>query len=154
VSSSVLVLRALGLPFGGFWDVASFALLVGMAVTRVGCLLNGCCAGRPTRGRLGMSLRDHHGHRARRLPAQLFEAAWAAVVLAGACLAWRRLPFSGGLFLIVIGAYGAGRLVLQSTREEPDRLFGVPLYRVLSAALVAISAGTFAAFATWGGLHG
>jgi phosphatidylglycerol:prolipoprotein diacylglycerol transferase len=132
VPFSTAVLPALAIPFGAFWDVASFTMLVGMIVTRVGCFLNGCCAGR-------------------RFPTQLLEAGWGIVVLAGACLLWRRLPFAGALFLYTIGSYGAGRIVLQTLRAEPDRLFGLPLQRVLSAALVAISAGAFAAWEIAGG---
>jgi phosphatidylglycerol:prolipoprotein diacylglycerol transferase len=151
VAASAALLPALDLPFGPFWDAATFALLVGMAVARVGCLLDGCCAGRLTRGPLGVCLHDHHGHRARRFPTQLLEAAWGAAVLAGACLLWRRLPFAGGVFLYTVGAYGAGRMVLQPMRQDPDRLFGLPLQRLVSAALVVISAG---AFATWTLTHG
>jgi prolipoprotein diacylglyceryltransferase len=150
-AASALVLPALGLPLGAFWDAATFALLVGMTVARVGCLLNGCCAGRPTRGPLGVWLRDLRGQRARRFPSQLLEAAWGCVLLAGAGLLSGRLPFAGGLFLCALGGYGAGRIVLEATRLEPDRLFGLPLQRLLSAALIVVSIG---AFASWGVFHG
>jgi phosphatidylglycerol---prolipoprotein diacylglyceryl transferase len=45
---SILVLRAMHLSFAEFWDAATFMILLGMVFTRIGCLLNGCCSGRPT----------------------------------------------------------------------------------------------------------
>src|SRR5215467_4969827 len=41
---SLPVTSLLGVPVGGFWDAATFTILVGAIFTRVGCLLNGCCA--------------------------------------------------------------------------------------------------------------
>src|SRR4029077_408481 len=85
VPFSVAVLAALHIPFGAFWDVASFTMLIGMTVTRVGCFLNGCCAGKPTRSFLGVKLADYRGVWVRRFPTQVLEAAWGIIVLAGAC---------------------------------------------------------------------
>ena len=71
---SLPLLVFLKLPLGTFWDVAAISILVGMIFTRIGCLLNGCCGGRRVGGR--------------RLPTQPLEAAFAAVLLAGAIAAW------------------------------------------------------------------
>src|ERR1700704_2436004 len=77
---SVLLLPALRLPLGAFWDVTSFTLLITMIFGRVGCLMNGCCAGRPSEGWLGLHLPNPAGVWSRRLPTQCLEAAWAAVL--------------------------------------------------------------------------
>src|SRR5262249_34070419 len=90
---SVPLLRALQVPFPAFWDVSSFTILTGMTFTRVGCLLNGCCAGRRSESWVALSLPNHRGEWARRLPVQLFEASWAIVLLIIAMLTWRHLPF-------------------------------------------------------------
>lgn len=55
------VLTALGVGFAGFWDGATFTILVGMIFTRVGCLVNVCCSERPTEGRVGLWLPDPMG---------------------------------------------------------------------------------------------
>src|ERR1700752_767412 len=47
VPLSIPLLRVMDLSFAKFWDAASFNMLTGMIFTRVGCLLNGCCSGRP-----------------------------------------------------------------------------------------------------------
>jgi phosphatidylglycerol---prolipoprotein diacylglyceryl transferase len=134
---SVPLLQMLQLPFGAFWDVATITILIGMIFTRVGCLLNGCCAGRPARGRFSLFLPDQHGVWKRRIPTQLLEAGWALQLLAGAIAIWSRLRFPGALFIYALGGYATGRLVLESMRErEKDRAaFG--LQHALSAGLVA-----------------
>lgn len=114
---SVPLLAALQLPFGAFWDVSSFTILVGMILTRVGCLLNGCCAGRPVR-KWGVVLPNHLGIWERRVPTQCLEGLLAAALLATAVVVWDRLMFPGALFLLVAGGYATGRLVLESARER------------------------------------
>jgi phosphatidylglycerol:prolipoprotein diacylglycerol transferase len=144
VPLSLPLLAAFGLSFGTFWDLASLTILVGMIVTRIGCLLNGCCAGRPTSGWWGINLPNYKGVWRRRVPVQILEVAWGLIVLAGAALLWGRLYFQGALFFYVIGAYGAGRFVLESLRDEQDRLMGMSVYKAISTGFVAISLCAFA----------
>lgn len=144
VPLSVPLLAMLEIPFGSFWDVASFTMLIGMIFARVGCFLNGCCAGRPTDGWLGLQAPDHRGVWRRRIPTQILEGLWGLAVLAGAIGLWGRLPFPGALFLYTVAAYGAGRIVLESAREEQDQVLGLKLHRMLSTAFVAISLVAFA----------
>jgi phosphatidylglycerol---prolipoprotein diacylglyceryl transferase len=134
---SVPLLRAFDLPFGAFWDVATFTILVGMVCTRIGCLLNGCCAGRPTSSRVGMYLPDHLGKWTRRTPTQPMEFVWALLLLAGALIVWPRLPFDGALFLYLLGGYGLGRLALESCREHAGASRWSVAQHGISAGLVA-----------------
>jgi phosphatidylglycerol---prolipoprotein diacylglyceryl transferase len=118
---SVPLLRALHVGLGAFWDVSTFTILVGMIFTRVGCLLNGCCGGRPTTGWFGISLPNTSGVWQRRIPTQALEAACAAVLLIVATIMWGRRPFSGALFLFITLSYASVRLVLELAREHPNR---------------------------------
>jgi phosphatidylglycerol:prolipoprotein diacylglycerol transferase len=144
VPLSLPLLAWLGLPFGAFWDTASFTMLVGMIVTRAGCFLNGCCAGRPTDGAWGVELSDHRGVRRRRIPLQALEAAWGLGVLAGACGLWSRRPLGGAVLLYTLGAYGAGRILLERLRDEIDRVMGTSLHRAISTGFVVIALGALA----------
>jgi phosphatidylglycerol:prolipoprotein diacylglycerol transferase len=117
VPVSIPLLGALSLPFGQFWDAATFTILVAMVFTRVGCLLNGCCSGRPTDGWFGIDLPDHHGVWRRRIPTQLLEMAWAAILLVTAAMLRGRAPFPGSIFCLAIIGYGAGRIALETLRE-------------------------------------
>lgn len=117
VALSPAVLAPLGLPFATFWDAATFTMLVGMIFTRVGCLLNGCCAGRPSEGRLALNLPDHRGRWERRHPVQLLELATAVVLLAGAAAIATAPPFPGAVFVFALAGYGSARSVLNPLRE-------------------------------------
>jgi phosphatidylglycerol:prolipoprotein diacylglycerol transferase len=142
---SLPLLPVLGLPRGAFWDVATFTCLVGMVFTRFGCLLNGCCAGRPTRSWLGLRLPGGRGARERRVPTQLLEAGWAAVLLVAGIVGWRRLPFPGALFLGTAAAYAAGRLALESVRQKDPSGTAFTVNHALSAAVILSSLGILAA---------
>jgi len=132
---SVPLLAAFQLSFGGFWDVTAFTILVGMAITRIGCLLNGCCSGRASQSWIGVNLPNHQGVWKRRIPTQCLEAAWAVVLLLAAAATWRWFPFPGALFLGVMAGYGAGRLILESTREQ-SRPGGITAGHAISAVMV------------------
>jgi phosphatidylglycerol:prolipoprotein diacylglycerol transferase len=118
VPASVPVLHAMDVPFGAFWDAAIFTMLIGTAVGRVGCLLNGCCSGRPSRAWFALHLPDHRGIWQQRIPTQLMEMTFAAMLFGAALMLRGRAPFPGAIFCSVIAVYGAGRIVLQSLRDE------------------------------------
>jgi prolipoprotein diacylglyceryltransferase len=137
---SVPLLRWLAIPFGAYWDVAAVAILAGMIPTRLGCLTNGCCAGRRMRGPFGWRLLSARGTWERRFPSPLAEAALAGVLLwverrlAGA------LPFQGAGLLLAVGGYAAGRFALDWLREQrgPVRA-GLGACQWISLGLLAAS---------------
>ena len=115
---SVPLLRLFRLGFGAFWDVAIFVILVGMMFTRIGCLLNGCCAGVPSETWLSAYLPNCQGVWRKRIPSQMLEAGLAATLLVVALLMRRVLPFPGALFLLVAAGYASGRFLLEFLRER------------------------------------
>lgn len=118
VALSPAVLAALGLPFATFWDAATFTMLVGMIFTRMGCLLNGCCGGRPSEGRLALRLPDHSGRWERRHPVQLLELVTAVTLLGGAVAIATAPPFPGAVFVFALAGYGCARSILDPLRES------------------------------------
>jgi phosphatidylglycerol---prolipoprotein diacylglyceryl transferase len=141
VAFSIPLLRALRLPIAAFWDAGVFTILIAMIFARVGCLLNGCCAGRPTDGWWGLNLPDHRGVYRQRVPSQMLEMAWSGLVLI-VLLVWRsRAPVAGALFWGGVGAYGIGRFFLQKLRDdeggarESSVLQGISAILALSAVL-------------------
>ena len=141
---SAPVLRAADLDFWRWWDGGAVIMLIGMMVTRFGCLMNGCCYGRETGGPFGMWLPDHAGRWRRRVPTQLLESAWSGLILAAELAARPHLP-AGGLFLTAAIAYGVGRIVLQLLRG--DAAEGGSSTRVnvaFSGLLILLAAATLA----------
>jgi phosphatidylglycerol:prolipoprotein diacylglycerol transferase len=136
---SIPLLPILEMSWGAYWDVASFTILITVIVARVGCFLNGCCGGRPTSGPFAFHLPDQHGVWQRRTPTQLLESIWALIILIAGIITWGFLITPGTLFLYTMGAYGAGRTVLETTRQEQDFVFGLAVNRIFSAALVIVS---------------
>lgn len=132
---SVPTLAVLQIPLGAFWDAAAITLLVGMIFTRIGCLLNGCCAGRPSNSPIALKLSNVHGVTCRRIPTQLLECGVAVVLLACSVLAWRRVPFAGALFLANLVAYATARCALETTREIRDWIGPIPLHSAIALAL-------------------
>jgi phosphatidylglycerol:prolipoprotein diacylglycerol transferase len=138
------VLHLAGLDFWRFWDGAAVVLLVGMAVTRVGCLMNGCCSGRETDGPFGLWLPDDRGEWKRRYPTQLFEAGWSATILIFAISLHGPSDRPGLLFLGAAAAYGVGRLGLELLRAEAA---GTPLPTRINVAFSAmLTVASLAAF--------
>lgn len=140
---SVPLLWALALPFGAFWDAVAIAMLVGMVFTRIGCLLQGCCAGRPSQSFMAFRSPNAQGVCCRRLPFPLFEAGLAALILAVSIRFLGKAPVGGSLFVGALAMYGTGRWMLEPTRERVDRVGGWSLHRMISAVLVGLAAAAF-----------
>jgi phosphatidylglycerol:prolipoprotein diacylglycerol transferase len=110
-------LVALDLPILAFLDASAPAFFVGVAIGRLGCFFTGCCAGRCTASRWGIWSSDRRIG-ARRVPAQLLEAA-AGLVLAVAATALVVAPLPEGVvFIGGAAAYVAARQFLLPLRAE------------------------------------
>jgi len=137
----VAVVPALGLPLGGFLDVTTPAMFLGMAIGRIGCQFAGCCYGRPTCSRLGLWSSDRRLG-IRRVPAQLLESGLALAVAAGSLivvLADADRP-DGPLFAAALGVYTIGRQRLLRLRGEPRRTTIGTTLTTVGAAGVAVAA--------------
>lgn len=134
---------ALGIPTGPLLDVTGPALLLGMAVGRLGCLLGGCCVGRPTRSRWGVwSSNRRIG--VRRIPVQLLESATALLICVAAVSTVLTIGVSGGglVFLASLATYTTGRQLLFPLRELPrTTTYGRQVMLVTSLVVAFAAAG-------------
>ncbi len=122
-------------------DAFALALPLGEAVGRIGCLLGGCCFGRPAE--LPWSIVQHG---AARHPSQLYAAAEA--VLLWGVLRWAapRMPREGDLFKLYLMGYAVARFLLEFTRDHPQTPEGSP---ILSTAQWACLGGLLALAVLW-----
>jgi phosphatidylglycerol:prolipoprotein diacylglycerol transferase len=141
---SIPLLSSLDIPFASFWDVACVPILIGMFFTRIGCFLNGCCAGRRSLSWFSMDLPDSRGVWERRIPTQLCECGLALLILAITIVVGDRDPLPGSLFLLAITVYGAARVLLEGMRQEQTSVRGVTVNRAISAGYVFSGAVSYA----------
>ena len=127
LAACAIVLRSLGLSVGSYLDVAAMSLGAFLICGRVGCLMAGCCHGRPSR----WGVRYGAGHVSdgfprlllgvRLVPVQLMEScAVSLIVLAGCVAIWRGCPAGTGLRWY-IGAYAVLRFWLEYWRGDSGR---------------------------------
>ena len=137
-----------------FWryaDAVAPALALGLAIGRLGCLLNGCCYGAVTDGPLGVNLPDLNGVYLPRYPTQLMEM---LVLLALFGLLWglrRRWPpsferWAGAGFLLYAIIYPAARFAIEFLRG--DAVMSVGPLRATQVLGGTICVAAILAFAT------
>jgi len=154
--------RGLSLP--RLADCIAPGLLVGLAIGRIGCFLNGCCYGgacdlpwavrfppdsppwldQAARGLLPAVAAD--GGRPWSLPvhpAQLYAAIDAAILAVLACLATPLARRDGQVFALVLTLHPISRLMLEAIRvDEPPALgTSLSISQLVSLVLLAAAAG-------------
>ncbi|HZK24814.1 MAG TPA: prolipoprotein diacylglyceryl transferase [Oscillospiraceae bacterium] len=130
-----------GLPQGQVADLAAPYLALGYGIVRIGCLLNGCCYGRPTDLPWALPAAYHDG--VLRHPTQLYAAAAACLIFF--ILRWRKkhTRFVGQLFLEFVLLYSIYRFIVEFFREVSSFVGFLTLGQAVSivgavAAFVAI----------------
>lgn len=149
-----------GLPLLDLADCIAPGLLVGLALGRVGCFLNGCCYGGPCdlpwavefpphsppwldQAARGLLPRDTAAWSLPVHPAQLYAAVDAAI-LAGLAIAFTPLARRPGeVFALVLTLHPISRLLLEAIRVDEPPALGTPLSisQVISIGLLILAAG-------------
>ena len=111
-----------------FWqmgDIIAPGAIVGQAIGRIGCLLNGCCYGLPTSLPWGVVYTNPAsfcplGESFQ--PTQVYHILWDLIGFGILWLVRRRLEPKGSLFLLYLAIYAAGDLSIRFVRVgEPFR---------------------------------
>jgi hypothetical protein len=116
-------------PVLSFLDISTLSLGLGLMCGRVGCLMVGCCHGRPSRW--GVRYGPEHVAAGfspyyamtRFLPIQIIESFWVGGVVAVGCLLVLRGDPPGTALSLYICAYGTGRFFFEFVRADTDRAY-------------------------------
>lgn len=121
------VLRITGQPVLPYLDATMLGVGLFIACSRIGCLLAGCCHGRPYRW--GVCYGKHHANAAvtphlagvRLVPIQVIESMWIlCAVVAGSFLVLTNYPPGVALAWYIV-LYAMGRFYFEFLRGDPER---------------------------------
>jgi phosphatidylglycerol---prolipoprotein diacylglyceryl transferase len=131
------------LPLGRVADIAAPAIILGQAIGRLGCTINGDSLGLPTSLPWGF-VYTHPEALAPSLgvayqPTMLYEMGWDLAIFA--FLWWGRKRFrpDGTLFLTYLTLYAVGKFAISFVRQEAVWLLGLQEAQIVSLALIAVT---------------
>lgn len=155
----VWLLRRDRFPFWKAADMAGMVIPIGLGFGRMGCLLAGCCFGRPTQLPFAMSFPSHSPASESQFklgliqspfepslpvhPTQVYESAASFVIAAFLILFFAgRKKYDGHVFVAFVALYAFARFVIEFWRDD-DRggLIGLSTSQLIGVALIA---GAFA----------
>jgi phosphatidylglycerol:prolipoprotein diacylglycerol transferase len=131
-----------------FWqigDIAAPGALVGQAIGRVGCTLNGCCYGLPTSLPWGIiyTYPGSYGPGEAVHPTQIYHLLWNLIAFAIIWSLRTRLKPVGSVFLAYLALYAAGDLGIRFVRAgEPFRsgiLFNMQQAQLIGIAILVVT---------------
>lgn len=146
LSVAAALLAALGLPVLPYLDVTALGLGVFLACGRCGCLLVGCCHGKPYRWGVRYSAEhaaDGFPHcyvGARLFPVQALEAMFVALVVSVGAIAMLLGRPAGNAWSWYVVSYSTARIWLEELRGDGTRPYWLRLSEAQWTSLVLIAA--------------
>jgi phosphatidylglycerol---prolipoprotein diacylglyceryl transferase len=125
-------------------DVIAPTIALGHAFGRIGCLMTGCCYGRPTNLPWAIQFPADHWTRGVPVhPTQIYEALLNALLFAGLTSMYRRKRFDGQIFAAYLMGYAVLRAFVEAFRGDyPQYYFGghITPAQMLSVGILAAGA--------------
>jgi len=128
-----------------FWqlgDIVAPGALLGQAIGRIGCLINGCCFGIFTSLPWAV-VYTHPGSYAPlgepRHPTQIYHLLWNLIAFAIIWRLRRRLRPPGSVFLTYLALYAIGDLGIRFVREGEAFLFGMQQAQLIGVVMLLVT---------------
>jgi prolipoprotein diacylglyceryltransferase len=146
LSVSGVLLATVGLPVRPYLDVTALGLGVFLTCGRCGCLMVGCCHGKPSRW--GIRYGEAHAREgfpaayvgARLFPVQALEAAVVATIVSACSIAVVFCAAPGAAVSSYVACYSAARIWLEELRGDGTRPYWMRLSEAQWTSLVLILA--------------
>jgi phosphatidylglycerol:prolipoprotein diacylglycerol transferase len=124
-----------------FWsilDLAGLCVPPALVLGRIGCLLNGCCYGKPTSLPWGITYPASSGIMGARHPTQIYEIILDLALFG--LLWWKKDDFArdGTVFWLFIMGYGLIRFTVEFFRDHQQSFAGIG-FQVGSMAMVVVA---------------
>ena len=133
------------LPFWRFADTLTPSIMLGQAVGRLSCVLNGCSYGKPTSLPWAITFTDPNAqapHNISLHPTQFYELGADLALFGLLWLLRTRLRVDGQLFLIYWMSYSLARLGLESLRGDSLLIADLVPVPQLASAVTLLLAGS------------
>jgi len=127
MGAAALFGRRKRIPFLRLGDVVAPGLAVGYGFTRIGCLLHGCCYGKPTH--FFLAIRLHPDGDIMQLtgpvhPTQIYSSVCAFVTAGVLLWLWKRRSWDGAVFVTYTLLYGVYRFLIEFLRYSSPKMMG------------------------------
>lgn len=148
---NLVILKLLDVPMGNILDRWALGVTAFLAVGRIGCLLTGCCHGKPAGwGMVYPWIPTQYAHRVRDqirfLPVQAFESLLCGLLLASELIVYLGPHQPGDVLGLFLAGYAAGRFGLEYLRGDPrPHRLGLSEAQWTSCGLLASMLFTFLA---------
>jgi phosphatidylglycerol:prolipoprotein diacylglycerol transferase len=127
-------------------DMVSPGALVGMAIGRIGCILNGCCYGLESDAACSVIYTNPATYAPLDiavLPTQFFHLFWNLAAFAVLWALRRKIKPTGNLFLLYMALYAAGDLLIRFFREGTPWLFGIQQAQLIGIIILVVTVPWF-----------
>ncbi len=165
IGASLWAVRQLRVDRFPFWraaDMAGLVVPIGLGFGRMGCLLAGCCFGRPTPLAPGLSFPSNSPASEAQFkvgllksplepslavhPTQVYESLGCLLIAALLILYWHgRKRYDGHVFVMFVSLYAALRFVLEFWRDdERGGFLGLSTSQLIGVAMLGLAAALHA----------
>jgi len=154
ILAMIISARLLKVPLGRFADAGAPSVMLGLAIGRIGCTINGDVAGGPTSLPWGIIYSNPDSYPAqwgllgvKTQPAPVYEIMWCMAVFGVLWWLRGRLKPEGSLFLLMLAIYSVGRFIISWSRfEEVEEPVLGPLHQahVISIIMLVVAVALLA----------
>lgn len=123
-------------------DIIAPGALVGMAIGRVGCIINGCCYGLPTTLPWAIIYVNPNSYAPLGIPlhpTQVYHIIWNMAAFGVIWSLRRRMKPEGALFFLYLALYAAGDLIVRFFREGEPFLFGIQQAQLIGIIILLVT---------------